>query len=80
VKQAISYCGLCGDEKSSADKAIRTPLSKRGSWRFGRAINGWWGRALARWPVGFSLACIRGFRWVNELRIYKKEVLQLRIW
>jgi hypothetical protein len=29
VKQAISYCGLCGDEKSSADRAIRTPLSKQ---------------------------------------------------
>ena len=29
VKQAISYCGLCGDEKSSADKVLRTPLSKQ---------------------------------------------------
>ena len=29
VKQAISYCGLCGEEKSSADKAMRTPLSKQ---------------------------------------------------
>jgi transposase len=28
-KQAISYCGLCGDEKSSADKVLRTPLSKQ---------------------------------------------------
>jgi transposase len=28
TKQAISYCGLCGDEKSSADKVLRTPLSK----------------------------------------------------
>ena len=28
IKQAISYCGLCGDEKSSADKVLRTPLSK----------------------------------------------------
>src|SRR5271168_3437513 len=25
IKQAISYCGLCGEEKSSADKAVRTP-------------------------------------------------------
>jgi hypothetical protein len=24
-KQAISYCGLCGDEKSSADKIMRMP-------------------------------------------------------
>jgi len=29
VKQAISYCGLCGDERSSADKALRTPISKQ---------------------------------------------------
>ena len=28
VKQAISYCGLCGAEKSSADIAKRTPISK----------------------------------------------------
>src|ERR1700719_4228384 len=29
VKQAISYCGLCGAEKSSAEKVLRTPLSKQ---------------------------------------------------
>jgi transposase len=29
VKQAISYGGLCGDEKSSADKVLRTPLSQQ---------------------------------------------------
>jgi transposase len=29
IKQAISYCGLCGAEKSSADKVMRTPISKR---------------------------------------------------
>ena len=29
IKQAISYCGLCGAEKSSADKTMRTPLSKQ---------------------------------------------------
>jgi transposase len=29
IKQAISYCGLCGDERNSADKAIPTPLSKQ---------------------------------------------------
>lgn len=29
IKQAISYCGLCGDEKSSADKMMRTPISKQ---------------------------------------------------
>ena len=28
-KQAISYCGLCGDEKRSADKVMRMPLSKQ---------------------------------------------------
>jgi transposase len=25
-KQAISYCGLCGDENSSADKVMRMPI------------------------------------------------------
>ena len=29
IREAISYCGLCGDEKSSADKMARTPLSKQ---------------------------------------------------
>src|SRR5262245_3043938 len=29
IKQAISYCGLCGEEKSSADTVLRTPLSKQ---------------------------------------------------
>jgi hypothetical protein len=28
-KHAISYCGLCGDERSSADKVMRMPLSKQ---------------------------------------------------
>ena len=28
IRQAISYCGLSGAEKSSADKVMRTPLSK----------------------------------------------------
>ncbi len=29
VKQAISYCGLCGAEKSSADKIVRMPISRQ---------------------------------------------------
>ena len=29
IKNAISYCGLCGDERSSADKMMRLPLSKQ---------------------------------------------------
>ena len=29
IKQAISYCGLCSAEKSSADKVMRTPTSKQ---------------------------------------------------
>src|SRR6201996_5650764 len=28
IKQAISYCRLCGDEKSSADNIMRMPISK----------------------------------------------------
>lgn len=29
VKQAVSYCGLCGAEKSSAETSKRTPISKQ---------------------------------------------------
>ena len=29
IKKAVSYCGLCGDEQSSANRAQRTPLSKQ---------------------------------------------------
>jgi len=29
IKKAISYCGLCGAEKSSANIVQRTPLSKQ---------------------------------------------------
>ena len=29
IKQAISYCGLCEEENNSADKSMRTPLSKQ---------------------------------------------------
>ena len=29
IKQAISYCGLCGDEKRSAEVAKRMPISKQ---------------------------------------------------
>ena len=29
IKQAISYCGLCGDEKSSAEVSKRMPISKQ---------------------------------------------------
>ena len=38
IKQAISYCGLCGDEKRSADKVIRTPLSKQRN----KTSTNWW--------------------------------------
>ena len=29
IKQAISYCGLCGEEKRSADKVMLMPISKQ---------------------------------------------------
>ena len=29
VKQAISYCGPCSAERSSADKLVRMPISKQ---------------------------------------------------
>jgi transposase len=28
-KKAVSYCGLCGEQKDSGDTAPRTPLSKQ---------------------------------------------------
>ncbi|PYT19696.1 MAG: hypothetical protein DMG57_44485 [Acidobacteria bacterium] len=28
LKKAVSYCGLCGAEKSSGGKTERTPISK----------------------------------------------------
>jgi transposase len=53
IKQAISYCGLCGDEKSSADKQMRTPLSKQRNKHIQRH---WWKRRnwhhdrITTWP------------------------------
>jgi hypothetical protein len=38
IKQAISYCGLSSDEKSSADKIMRTPLSKQRHKHLQRAL------------------------------------------
>jgi transposase len=51
IKNAISYCGLCGAEKRSADKVVRTPIPssatnissrcwwKRRSWHRDTAMN-----------------------------------------
>src|SRR6202040_2067660 len=38
IRQAISYCGLCGDERSSAGKAMRMPLSKQRNKHIQRAL------------------------------------------
>ena len=38
IKQTISFCGLCGDERSSADKAMRMPLSKQRNKHIQRAL------------------------------------------
>ena len=38
IKQVISYCGLCGDEKSSADKVMRVPISKQRNKHIQRAL------------------------------------------
>ena len=40
IKQAISYCGLCGDEKSSADKVMRMPMSKQRNKHIQRVLIG----------------------------------------
>ena len=41
IKQAISYCGLCGAERSSADKVMRTPISKQRNKHIQKC---WWKR------------------------------------
>ena len=38
IKQAISYCGLSSEENSSADKVMRTPLSKQRNKHIQRAL------------------------------------------
>ena len=38
IKQAIIYCGLCGDERSSADKALRMPLPTQRNKRIQRTL------------------------------------------
>jgi transposase len=38
TKQAISYCGPCGDEKSSAEKVMRTPISKQRNQHIQRVL------------------------------------------
>src|SRR3979411_2407707 len=38
IKQAIRYCGLCGEERSSADKAMRMPLPKQRNKHIQRAL------------------------------------------
>jgi transposase len=38
IKQAISYCGLCGDERSSADKVMRMPLSQQRNQHIQRVL------------------------------------------
>jgi transposase len=40
IKQAISYCGLCGDEKSSAEKVMRMPISKQRNKHIQRVLIG----------------------------------------
>jgi transposase len=38
IRQAISYCGLCSGEKSSAEKIMRTPFSKERSKHIQRVL------------------------------------------
>jgi transposase len=40
IKQATSFCGLCGDEKSSADKIMRMPISKQRNKHIQRVLRG----------------------------------------
>ncbi|MFZ0198437.1 MAG: IS110 family transposase [Candidatus Sulfotelmatobacter sp.] len=38
IRHAISYCGLCSEEKSSAEKVMRAPLSKQRNKHIQRAL------------------------------------------
>jgi transposase len=38
IKKTVSYCGPCGDERSSADKAMRMLLSKQRNKHIQRAL------------------------------------------
>jgi hypothetical protein len=38
IKHAISYCGLCRDQRRPADKVMRMPLSKRRNKRHQRNL------------------------------------------
>jgi len=56
IKHAISYCGLCGDEKSSADKVDPHPAVQTAQQAYPTGAGG--GRqagAPARLPVGAGL-------------------------
>jgi hypothetical protein len=52
IKEAISYCGQCGDENRSADKIMRMPLSKRGTSTFSAC---WW--KPPSWRPAASFRC-----------------------
>jgi hypothetical protein len=59
IRQAISYCGLCGDEKSSADKVMRTPLSKQAQQTHPTSAGGSRQAGTARGPQAGSGLCNR---------------------
>ena len=57
IKKAISYCGLCGAEKSSANTVPRTPLSKQRNKHLQTTLikRQRWRRASARrWPCSMT--------------------------
>ena len=58
IRQAISYCGLCGDEKRSAEKAMRTPLRSSETNTFSECS---WKRQS--WPRGVILI----WRWCTRM-------------
>ena len=73
VKQAVSYCGLCSAERSSADKLVRMPISKqrnkhiqqgsRGGRETGSSINAHNSEARILYPCQLvSASAILGFQ------------------
>jgi transposase len=72
IKKTISYCGLCGAEKSSANAVQRTPLSKQRNKHLQTTLieAARWRRATARnWPCSMTrksrkaMPIARRWRW-----------------
>ena len=62
IKKAISYCGLCGAEKSSSSTVQRTPLSKQRNKHL-QTTNKWVRIGEAQWNQCIGWCCIDRLSW-----------------